>query len=219
VARWCVLIRPLLYLLFFEWRRNIVTFFQMLLGSVILINNISINYLFTLRLQCKFSRKVFADLCAPNTHSSYFTFCCEQMMVKLFAISDGSIFGIWVRESSKCWNIPRLLPSISFPTHFLLPKYSTLNTESTPLNETGSSELVPLDGNRKIISYVLDYGVWISTQTRDYSLPCQVQSGCFPASLLSNRPFGLSPPIRTYLTVCYQIMTRCRMSGTPIHSA
>jgi len=75
-------------------------------------------------------------------------------MVKLFDRSDGSVVGIWVREASKCWNIPRLLPSISFQTHFILPQYSKLNTESTPLNETGSSDLLPLDGNHKIIGYI-----------------------------------------------------------------
>lgn len=51
--------------------------------------------------------------------------------------------------------IPRPLPSVSFSTHSLLPHYPTLYTESAPLNETGASDVLPLDGNRKIIGNVV----------------------------------------------------------------
>jgi hypothetical protein len=115
-------------------------------------------------------------------------------------------------------NIPGLLPSISFSTHFLLPKYPTLYTESTPLNETGTSNLLPLDGNRKIIGNVLVKTTEFEPRHRqDYSLPRHVQNGCAVQPALSSSPWQLSPLIRTFVTVCDHIMTRYRMNGTHLH--
>lgn len=80
-----------------------------------------------------------------------------------------------------------------------------LNTVSTPLNETGSSDLLPVDGNHKIIGYILDYGVRISTRAGVFSSSPRPDRLCCPASLLSSTPLELSPLITTYLTVCDQI--------------
>lgn len=103
-----------------------------------------------------------------------------------------------MRPYFSCSLNPRVIEGLRYTsttsTCFFSNSFAILaefNIGSTKLNRTRASDVLPVNTNHKIIGYILDHGVRISTQAGLFSSPPRPNRLCCPASLLSSRFWGL----------------------------